>query len=218
MMKFRLIKAALEEILADNAAGRYRVIGHQERMVDAEANLDMSRSIQIFYQRGEFFNSQNMVGPYDHKMFFRVEMNVAKAAEGDIASIDSATDPSQIMAAIGTFQNASRLADDSWDELFEHVFQIIMSPIYLDFKLEPTDENPTGFLVSSRKISEIKKESPLSWGEFVLVSGGFDIECRITEDVVGLVGEQLLTISTQVDIVDDDVEKTGVEVEPETEE
>ena len=148
-----------------------------------------------------------------HKMNFHIEMNAAKAAEGDISSLEAANSPSEIAAAIATFQNASALADASWDEMLDHVFQIIMSPEYMDFQLEPTDENPDGFLVSSRRITGIKKDSPLSWGEFVMVTGGFDIECKVSENVTGVVGTPMLTVSTQVDIVDDDIERTGVEVE-----
>lgn len=212
MMRFRIIKEAIENILSENSAGRYRVIGHQERTVDAGDNVDNDRSIQVFYQSGDFAISQNLVGPHDHMMRFRVEMNVAKGAEGNLSGVDETNSQAEIAAAISTFQNASALADSSFDELFDHLFQIIMSPIYLDFGLEKTDENPDGFFVSSRRLVDFKKEGPMSWGEYVMVSGSFMIECKTTEYVVGEVGTSLLTLSTQIDIVDDDVEKTGVEV------
>lgn len=210
-MKFRTVKAAIEKVLNDNAQGRFRVIGYQERMVDASDNLAEKRSVQVFYNRGDFSNG-NMVGPYEHKMTFHVEINASRASEGDVDALENASTPAAVEAAMSTFLNAAKLADDSWDEVFDHVFQIVMSPIYMDFELEPTDDNPTGFLLSSRRITEVKKDSPLSWGEFVMVTGGFDIECKVTEIVTGETAEELLTTSTQIDIVDDDVEQTGVEV------
>ena len=212
-MRFRQIRDAIIQILGDNAAGQFRVIGFQEQHMAATENLDNERSVQVFYKKGDIPGGEN--GSSDgfmHEMIFGLELTAAKAAEGDLAALNNPGDPSGVATALANFMDASHVADRSWDELLDLVVQIIMSPIYLDFGLEPTPENPDGFTIGSRRLEEIEKKQPLPYGEYVTITGSVLLKCKINELVVGVTPTPLEGLNTQIDIKDDDVEQTAVEV------
>lgn len=175
-MQFRELKAAVVNLLGAAAAGRYTVAGYQKRGVAAEEVRDDLRLVQVFYQGGKFPESAgSLAGPAAHDVTLRIEMAAGTGAKGDLSPLaDPAATPAQLQAALASFQDASLLADGSFDELADIIYQILMNTRNIDLG------RPVGY-VANRWISGIDKQAPNARGEFVIVPGSIDLTCRIVE-------------------------------------
>lgn len=193
-MNFRTIKASLITILGNAAAGRYRTIGYQRQAQTAEENLDTSRSVQVFYQSGDFPESAAaMSGPVMHGITFAVQMTVATAAKADLTVIDNPGSTEQDLAdAINAMQNAQQLADDSMDELIEILYQELMDNENIDIGLD------TG-IVTSRWVGDVQKNKPLERGEYIVLTGSIKFTCKTDEQLVGDAG------STAGQVIDQEI-------------
>jgi hypothetical protein len=204
MMEFRTVKSQIETLLLSGASGQFRVVGYAVQKRDADEVVDTDRSVQVYFHRGDFPKETNspIAGPFNHDVVYRVELTVSAAAKVDLALINTGS-PAQIASALDGLQNASKLADDSIDELYELVWQILMDARNYDLGLAKGR-------VSNRWVSQLAKDNPLPRGEYVLLSGSMDLSCRVSEDNVGetpVVGGQF---DITLDIDGDDVEQTGV--------
>ena len=132
MMNFRIIKENLiNKILGPAEQGRFQVIGFQRQVKNAEEVLDWNRLVQVFYSSSDFSKRGGRpTGPVQNDVTYRVELTVSKAAQVDLSVInnESAT-PTQLAIAIAEFQEASQAADESLDELFEIIYQILISTL-----------------------------------------------------------------------------------------
>jgi hypothetical protein len=163
-MIFRTVKTALEDLLiADGATNGYQVLGYQREVKNVEEILDTKRTAQVFYASGSFpKNAGSINGPVEHEITFRVELYVAKKSEGDLTALDNpSSDDARRAAALDTFQHASKLADESMDELIDHVYTIIMDTRNRDFG----QTLPEG-IVADRWINSVQKDSPIGDGEY----------------------------------------------------
>jgi hypothetical protein len=222
-MKFRQIKQGLIDVLETRAlaSGKFRVIGAQERQMDATENLENFKSVQVFYKRGEIPGAEHGSSDgFKHQMSFGVELTCAEGAKGDISALNNTGDPAGIVTALNNFQDAVYAADESWDELLEEVLQTLMTPVNRDLKLEPTQANPDGFLLGSWQCEEIEKKDPVPYGEYVTVVGMLLFKCKNPEEVVGEVPVPLAPGNIDNDITfssteeeDDDVGKAAVKVD-----
>lgn len=204
-MNFRQVKANVVSLLSSGAAGRFSVVGFAAQANDQDQLV--LPSVQVYYQKGEFSYGRNpsVVGPFSHELTLRVEIGVAAAASMDLTVIATG-DGADIIAALAAMKSAAGNADDKLDEAFENVYQIIMDPRnkLLGF---------TKGTISNVWIGEFVKDNPLPRGEYVILNGSADITCIVSEDVTGDIPEAGGFIDTCVDIIGDDVERTGVLVE-----
>jgi hypothetical protein len=199
MMNFRTIKDALIDVLGDNAAGQFQVIGFQRQATDASETLDMSRTVQVYFKSGDFPKSQGRThGSTQHDMTFHVDMMVSKASEYNLAAIndDSATSM-EMMSALAGLQEASALADISMDELMDIVYQILMAANNYDFGLSKG-------LISNRWITQMTKDSPLPKGEYVILTGQMIFTCRASEAITGEILETVGGYYSNSLIIDQD--------------
>jgi len=213
-MNFQTIKANLITILGTGAAGRYRTVGYQRQRDSAKLNVDDSRSVQVFYTSGNFPKSgAGLRGPIRHEMTFRIELIASKAAVVDVATLESATSTeAQKATALAAMQKASSLADDSIDELFSIVYNVLMDNAELD--LGP------GIVAASRWIGGFNKDAPHPRGDLVTMVGSASLTCTYFEEITGegalnVDGEGVIQPTTiDVDIVNDDDTDTkqGVQV------
>jgi len=205
-MNFRLIKSALVDLLVANEAGRYRTIGHQRQNAAGSEVLNNGRTVQVFYQNGDIPKSGSSTnGPFKHDITFQVILTVSKKSIGDRATLDNpASTEVQRQAAIASFQESEALADDSFDELVDHVFQVILDARNRDLG--------AGFLIGSRWLSNIRKDDYLYRGEMVVLSGALTITCSTDEQVTGETPTPGNIIDVAVE-VDDDPAKAGVRLE-----
>ena len=123
-----------ETILGAGAASRYRTVGYQPQGTSTELNADSDRSVQVFYTRGSFPKSgAGIRGPIRHEMSFRIELIASKAARVDLAVLDSSVSTAaQKATALAGLQRAASLADDSIDELWAAVYNVLMDNADLD--------------------------------------------------------------------------------------
>jgi len=209
MMLFRQVKKSITcAVLGPAEDGRYRTIGYQNQTEDAESSLDNERSVQIYWVGSDFPESASALqGPFKHKITYRIDLSAAKATELDLKVLnDVSATPEDKADALYAFQEAAELADESFDELVDIVYQVIMDARNIDLGMSPG-------VVSDRWISQAKKDDPVPAGEYALLTGSMTLTCSVSEEAGGDPGvEGAINMSTVVDIVDDDVEKTGIDV------
>lgn len=206
MMQFRTIKNALVDLLAANAAGRFRVVGAQSQGVSASEIKGVKRAVQVFYSVGKFPGSAGGYGSRTHTMMFTVGLYVSAAAKADLSAINTVgATHQQVSAALAALQESSAVADLLWDELAEIVFQIISDGKNQNLGL------PIGN-VASLWISDIVKEDPVPAGSLVALEGRVVVSLNTSEDVTGDTPTVASDITTALSIFGDGVQKTGVTV------
>lgn len=206
-MYFRQIKNAITTTLGDAAASRYQVRGYQPKGIAPEEILDSSRIVRVYYSQGNMKQSSSYLsGPFNHDMTFNIEMEVSKRTEVDLTVLQnpSAT-MAQVQAAWTALKTSEEAADDSIDELWDHVFQAIMDARERDLGLS--------FKIGTRWLTDFSKESIMTRGEYAVLSGTARITCSVDELVSGETPVDCDVIDTVIDTEDDDVEKTGVLVD-----
>lgn len=207
VMFFRQIRDAIETTLDDASAGRFRVLGYKEKGISPEEILDAERLVRVYYSGGTINKAASATrGPFDHRMTFKVEMEVAKRTEVDLTVLqDPSATMGQVQTAWSTLKSSEQAANEGLDELWDQVFNAIMDARELDFDLS--------FPVGTRWLDNFSKDSIMTRGEYAVLTGTADITCSVDEKVTGLTPVTLEVLDTQIDIVDDDFERTGVKVE-----
>jgi hypothetical protein len=180
MMNFRVIKEGLITLLGNEAAGRYVTLGYQKQGQRAEELLDDNRNIQVYYSSGELPKSKSSLnGPMQHDITFNIDCMVSKRAQVDLSAIENpAATPAEKAVALAAMRPAGRLADDSLDELFDIVYQVLMDAENLDLSLD--------FEIANRWIERITKDSPIPAGEYCVLTGIIQLTCSIDEQVSGI--------------------------------
>ena len=205
-MEFRKIRDSIRRVLAQNANGEFNVIGAQKRGKGASEVVNRSRLVEVFYQRGDFPKSGGSVyGPTKHDMTFRIDLTVAKPAQGDTDTIqDPNSTAAEVARAIADMMESDQLADDSLDELFDVVYQILMDARNIDFDLEKGS-------VGSRWLSALNKDEPIERGNYSLLTGSCLLTCNTSESVHGIRGvEAGSIIDANVELETDVPGKAGV--------
>jgi len=207
MMYFRQIRDAIINVLGNAANGQYRVLGYQERTNTAEEVLDTDRLVQVYYSRGNYPQSSAALrGPYNHKMVFKVQMEVSKMTEVDLSVLQNPTATAEeIQAAWLALKPAEQAADEALDELWDYVFQAVMDASQIDFGLS--------FEIGSRWIDNFVKESVLPRGEYAVLTATAEITCNIDEVTSGLQPVPLQYGDIDVVLDGDDYGKAGVAIE-----
>jgi hypothetical protein len=180
MMNFRQIKTALLNLLGTEAANRYKVIGFQRQTKNASETKDSNRLIQVFYSSGDFKGQNN--GYKVHKITYRLEFTVSKACQGDMAAINrEGATPTEIKNALSAFSEASDLADQSFDELIDIVYNILMDARNYDLGM-------TVGTVTNRWIDLVQKDQPVRNGALAVLTGFINLSVQTTEEVLGDTG------------------------------
>lgn len=209
MMNFRIIQDSIVEMLDANSGNCFRVVGHQRQKKAAEETTNNNRLVQVYYSSGEFpRNSGRAIGEVQHDITYRIELTVTAASEGDINTInDPNAHSSEKIAAMESFTTGAARVDESFDELLELVFQILLNAKNIDMG------QPVG-TVSNRWIGQIQKDTLEPRGEFVVLTGSLALTLRTPETILGEIpvaaGDSPNDIT--IDIQGDDNEKTGVTI------
>lgn len=208
MMIFRNVKANIETILVDAAAGRYDVVGYQKQTKPA---ISGGKTVQVYYSAGDFPKRASALNsPVQHEASFKLDLTVSAPAEVDLTVLNnpSAT-AAQLTTALANMQDASKLADDFLDELFDDVFQVLMDGDNYNLSLPPGT-------ISNKWIPSFQKDTPLPRGEFVVLTGSMELECRMQEELLSVATTPFDANITDIETYDttgveeDPVQKTGV--------
>jgi hypothetical protein len=189
MMLFRVVKTALVNLLDDNSAGKYRVIGCQHQTENADNLLINNRLVTVYYSEGEFpKNAGRQRGDKVHNLTLNIDLSVSAMAKGDISVIENPTSTAiQKAAAIASIKDASEEADQQIDELIEYVWNVLMDARNQDIGLEDYD-------ISSRWIDRIQKDTNLKLGDLVVKTANLKYTCRVMETVLGAIGNEPDTV------------------------
>jgi hypothetical protein len=208
-MNYITVKDAIVQLLWNNQGTDFRTLGYQQQTKSSKEFKNDNRLVEVLYVEGEFpASSGSNQYSSKHGLRFNIEFSVSAAAEGDI---ETATDPAKSAAeraaAIADIREASNKVDSQLDELISRVYQILMDASNRDFGLNVGT-------VSSRRVSRIRKDDTIEDGTLVTKTGMMELTCQTIEEVSGYVDPNpgsAKTIDTEIDIQDDDVQKTGVE-------
>lgn len=165
-MNFIDARKALVELLGDNAAGRFRVVGYKKQQQGADDVRDNNRTVQVYTRKGKLdYDSTSLNGPYKYGMTIVIEITASKAARADLTVIkDPTSSPAAVVAALDDLQNAAELARESAEECYDAVFGIIMDSRNKAFD----DDDDT--LVDRRMIDEFEISNPSHVGSLVAVT------------------------------------------------
>ena len=209
MMKFRKIKLSIiDNVLGPAEAGRYRTIGYQKQNTDVEDVLGNNRTVQVFFSSSDFpKNASGLQGPFKHEVSYRIELAVAEESAVNLAALkdENATDADR-EKAWKSFVGAGDAADDSFDELAEIVFQVLMDARNIDLGMFIGD-------APDRWVGQIRKDEPEPTSEYVMLTGAMMLTCSPSEEAGGDPGVTVASIiDTTVDLEGDDIERAGVKV------
>ena len=207
MMNFRKIKNSItEKVLGPAEGGRYRTIGYQKQNTDVEDVLGKNRTVQVFFSSGDFpKNASGLQGPFKHEPSYRIELAIAEDSAVNLAALkdENATDEDR-EKAWKSFVEAGDAADESFDELVEIVFQVLMDARNIDLGM-PVGDAP------DRWVGQIRKDEPEPTGEYVMLTGSMMLTCSTSEEASGDPGVTgAAIIDTTIDLEGDDIEKAGV--------
>jgi len=216
MMLFRLLKTSIiNNVLVPAESGRYITIGHQKHRDSAE-KINANRQVTVYYSEGEFSKSHGQsYGDVSHETTFLIELAVATPAMVDLSTLTSETATENEKAkALRQLSEAGAEGDRQMDDLIDVVYQVLMDARNEQFGLNPPADRPNLKLVAGRWVDQIRKDSPEPDGEFLVITASMRLTCRIEETITG---EDLRAFGNKVfdaniDLVGDDVEKTGVQV------
>ena len=125
-MKFRDVKTALVNILGVDAAGLFKTIGFQRQERSASEFTGNDRLVEVYFKNSNFNRGKGrLTGPVNNDVELAVELTVSAPSKADLTVINNPNStPAQLQIAIAAFKEASNIADDSIDELFDIVYQI----------------------------------------------------------------------------------------------
>jgi hypothetical protein len=205
-MIFRTLKCNIVNILGNAELGRYQTIGFERQQKAASEVLCNDRMVQVYYKSGFFPKSAGRItGPVQHDITMYLGLTVAMAAKGNISLLNNASATAeQRAAALVAFQEAADLADQSIDELSDIVYQVIMDATNFDMGFSKG-------VVSNRWIESIEKNDPPPQGEYVVLTAVMPLTLRVEEQITGeSLGSEAINFDNVLDIVGDDIEKTGI--------
>lgn len=208
-MIFQTVKQSIiDNVLGPVAAGNFTLVGHRQQSKNSIESLDALRIVQVFYGAGDFLKSSGRnTGPVQHDITFRIEFTVSSAAKGDLSTVNNpAATQLQVAAAIAAFQSSAALADALFDDLAATVYQAVMSGPNVYLGLTQGD-------VSNRWVGRIEKDPPKPQGQYVTLTGGIILGCRVAEQVPSAELTPIQINDITIDLDGDDVERTGAAVE-----
>lgn len=208
MMEFRNIKNQIVSILGSAANSRFQVVGFKRQTKSADEVLNNDRMVQVYFSEGVFPKGQaRMHSEKSHDITIDIDLSASTAAKGDLKILDDdfAT-AQQKAAALALVREAADVADIKVDELIEYVYQILMDARNLDLKLEKGR-------VNSRWIDRIQKDTIIERGDLVIKTANLKYSCRVTEEVLGDIGNEPETVIIDSSLKVNDIETTGALVE-----
>ena len=137
-MNFELLRDAIETLLKSYESGRFKVVTEQKQSSGASEHKGLLRSVQIFFESGDYPDAVSAMQEVTHEVTFQIEYIVTASAQADLNILND-PDASSIeySTALEAAQTASYIANRSIDELRRMVSQIILDPVNIDNNLRP---------------------------------------------------------------------------------
>jgi len=215
LMNFQTLKRSIiENVLVPAEAGRYFTIGHQRHRASAE-HINANRQVTLYYSEGTFPDgAAQSYGDVIHTPTFLVELLVATSAEIDLATLNDETASENDKAkALRAMSEASTRADEQMDDLIAIIWNVLMDARNEQMGVDPPKDRPDLKMIASRKVDQIRKDTPSQDGEFFVLSASMRLTCRLEESIHGVSLPEPGDVTFDSDItLDGDSALQGVEV------
>ena len=182
-MNFELVREALRETLRTGAIsgghpGRFRETGSQKQRTGDNETLNLDRSVQIYFFSGEFENSSEQ--ELNHDVTFEIKLSCSSDTKADLATLENvdSTDE-EIETAFQNKELATDRVDDSLDELWRIVIQILKDPARRYYGL------PEG-TISTVRLKNFIKSDVMDKGDLVSIQGKGILTCNMDETLIGV--------------------------------
>lgn len=207
MMQFRQVKNAVQNLLGNSAAGRYRVAGFQRQEKDSQASKNNNRLVQVYFKSEDFESSMSSyTGNKQGDVSISIDLTVSAPSQVDLTVIQNPNaSQADLQNAISQMNEAGAVADDLFDELADILWNILMDARNYNLGF------PKG-TVSNRWVSAIRKDQTNPRGSLVVLTGKLEFSCRVSEEVLGDTGVESDSIDIENEINNDPVQKTGINV------
>ncbi|RKY06726.1 MAG: hypothetical protein DRP56_06890 [Planctomycetota bacterium] len=215
-MLFEQVRDKIEALLLANQGTLFRTIVGQRERVDSAEVKDGLRSLQVFYESGEYSDSKSGKQTKEHDCEYRLEYKLSRAARVDLSVLDndSAT-PAQLQAALLAADEGSTLADKAMDEFRRIISQILLDPKNraLGFTVTPGTRGQLNYTVSRPKLERFRKNQPLQKGGLIVLTASETFTTTVTEtfDGAGVVAADTSPINYGTGIANADGDPTADE-------
>jgi len=187
-MGFEVIRDAIESVLVANQGTLFRTIVGQRERIDANEVKDGLRTLQVFYESGDYADQKSGKLTKEHECEYRLEYKLSRAARADLSVLDndSAT-PAQLQAALLAADEGSTLADKAMDEFRRIISQILLDPKNRGLGLAgtPTGMGAFNYKISRQKLERFRKNQPLQKGGLIVLTASETFTTTVTETFDG---------------------------------
>lgn len=187
-MVFERVRDAIETVLVANQGSLFRTIVGQRERVDAKEVKDVLRTLQVFYESGEYTDSSSGKQAKEHACEYRLEYKLSRAATADLSVLNNdAATPAQLQAALLAADEGSTLADKAMDEFRRIISQILLDPKNrgLGIAGTPNNRGSFGYTMSRQKLVRFRKNQPLQKGGLIVLTASETFETIVTETFDG---------------------------------
>lgn len=207
-MKFRTIGAGIVTLLNNSSGDAFQATGFQIQTKAASLFTGSNRLVEVFYGAGDFpVSASSRSSNCQHDVTFRVEFTVCAPCEADLTILEnSEATAGQLTTALEALKTAGQVANDSWDELFDLVWNILMDARNLDL-------GQSIGVLADRWISNVQKDNAEPAGEYVQLTGAAVLTLSTEELAQGEDGTAtaLEVIDGTIQNNDDTFTKVGVQ-------
>lgn len=183
-MNFELVRDAFRTTLragaiAGSHPGRFRVTGSQKQRTGDNEILNLNRTVQIYFFMGDFGGSSKQ--ELNHDATYEIKLSCSADTKADLATLtDENSTDAEIQAAFDdTVELATDRVEDSMDELWRMVVQILKNPANQDYGLTPGT-------VDTVRLPTFLKSDVMEKGDLVTIHGKGTLTCNMDETLLGV--------------------------------
>ena len=187
-MLFEQLRDNIEALLVANQGTLFRTIVGQRERTDASEVKDGLRTLQVFYESGEYSDSKSGKQSKEHACEYRLEYKLSRAASADLTVLDNEdATPAQLQAALLSADEGSTRADKYMDEFRRIVSQILLDPKNraMGFDDTPGTRGQIQYTVSRPKLERFRKNQPLPKGGLIVLTASETFTAVVTETFDG---------------------------------
>jgi hypothetical protein len=186
-MAFRIVKrSVIDNILGPAQKNLFRTLGYNTPELAPEAVLNNRRTVNVYHAESDFRGS--LTRP-NHHMTFHIDMMAAADSQVDLLVLEKQFQEGSIQVdayrdAISQLKEAEDRADESMDELFNIVYQLIMDKRNHNLGVDRFDP-PVNLPIGDRVIDHYEKGTTTPKGNLMMLGAQVRLKCRADEKLIG---------------------------------
>ena len=187
-MQFEIVRDNIESLLIANETGLFRTVSGQKLRIDAEEVKGILRSVQIFYESGEYTDEKSGKQQKEHECEYRLEYKLSSAATADLTILNNPDAPAvDYQTALASATDASRIADHAMDAFRRIISQILLDPKNRGAFLTPviSSAGTKQYGTNRLKLKGFRKNQPLRQGSLIVLTASETFTTTVTETFDG---------------------------------